>query len=300
MEKFSVRTTDGVLLHGVLYFPQSSEKGVVQINAATATSRSYYEPFARFLSAQGWIVALWDYRGSGESKAIALKDSRYRMLDYGDKDMPAVLDYLAQRFSNLPIVMLGHSVGGHLVGFMPNANRLAGHIAVASSTGYLGYMPWGFRLKSLYFFYLLTPVSDRIAGYSATTKFGWMEDLPSTVVHQWRDWCTRPDYFFDPKFYGKSVPLGIFQKLDFSVRVYYAEDDPISNERSVPRFWSHVRSSRGLEIIKLRPQEFGAKEIGHFGYFSKKFQRNIWSMFLADIEGFAQDYRSRQNFPSST
>jgi predicted alpha/beta hydrolase len=129
-------------------------------------------------------------------------------------------------------------------------------------------------------------VSNRIFGYTATTRLGWMENLPSTVVKEWRDWCTKRDYFFDPKFYGKSVPRGIFQEFEFPIRVYFAEDDPISNERSVPRFWSHVRSRKGLEMIKLRAQEFGAQEIGHFGYFSKKFQNNIWSLFLADIENF--------------
>lgn len=274
---------DGVQLSAELWMPDGPVRGVVQLNPATGATRAYYWPFAQFLAGHGFAVCLYDYRGSGGSAPLSLRGCTYRFLDYGTLDMPAVLDWLDAHFAGLPKYVVGHSVGGQQVGFMPNHRKIKGMVTMASATGYWGYMPLGYRLKTHFFFHLFSPLSHALAGYNAGRRFGIMEDLPRRVVTEWRAWCSVPDYFFDPRFFGKTVPSGFFDALTFPIRVYWATDDPIANRESVPRFWHHVRSTNGIELVRLTPAQVDAPAIEHFGFFRRAFANTIWQMILNDL-----------------
>lgn len=287
-EDFVTRTKDGIELTGTIYRPALGIplKAVVQLNPATAAERSYYVPFATYLAESGYAVGVWDYRGSGPSANKPPRDLAYRFADYGLQDMPAILSELESRFPDLPKLIVGHSVGGQQVGLMSNANSIRGLVAVATSVGYFGFMPMTYRMLSFYFFYFFTPLSHRIWGYCAGKRFGYMEDLPTTVVKDWGDWCSRPDYFFDAELYGKSVPRGLYQEFRFPIKVYWVDDDPIANRHSVPKFWSHVKSAAGIEIQPLRRRDFGVRHFGHFGFFRRRFRDTFWSQIRQDLDRF--------------
>ena len=285
-ESFSVVTEDGVQLKGELLYPEGTAKAIVQINAATGSKRGYYIPFAQFLTEHGFIVCLWDYRGMGESAPSSLKDVDYKFSDVGLKDIPAILDFLNSKFSLIPILGVGHSVGGQQLGLIKNNHLMKGFIAVATSAGFPGYMPLGYRLKTLYFFYVVSPLSIKLKGYVAAKKLGIMEDLPRNVLLEWRDWCSKPDYLFDSTFYGKTIPVGNYQRLTFPVKVITATDDPIANPRSVKRFWSHVISNQGIFFKSYSPAELRVSKIDHFGFFRKTFKDSIWKEMLESLENF--------------
>ena len=275
---------DGYPLAARLLVPDGTPKAVVQLNGGTAILKEFYGSFARFLVENGYAVCLWDYRGTGESAPSSLRDFPARMLDWGTLDMPAVLDFLDETFPNLPKLAFGHSAGGQQVGFMPNLDKLSGLVCFATSSGYWGFMPTDYRLKTHLFFHGVVPVGNALLGYTAARRLGIMEDVPKGVAREWRAWCSRPDYFFDPKFFGKTVPTGRFDALPFPVKVFWATDDPISNARSVPAFWRHVRSLHSLDVEALSPAEFGLKSIGHFGLFRKTARETLWPKALAALE----------------
>jgi predicted alpha/beta hydrolase len=275
---------DGYPLAARLLVPDGEPKAVVQLNGGTAIVKEFYGSFARFLVENGYAVCLWDYRGTGESAPPSLRDFPARMLDWGTLDMPAVLDFLDDRFPTLPKLVFGHSAGGQQVGFMPNLDKLSGLVCFATSSGYWGFMPPDYRLKTRLFFQGVVPVGHALVGYTAARRLGIMEDLPKGVALEWRNWCSRPDYFFDEQYFGKTVPTGRFEALPFSVKVFWATDDPISNARSVPAFWRHVRSLHSLDVEALRPAEVGLNTIGHFGFFRKTARETLWPKALAELE----------------
>ncbi len=285
-EGFSVVTEDGVTLKGELLYPQGNPRGVVQINAATGATRRYYVPFAQYLTEHGFIVCLWDYRGMGESASKALSELDYSFSEIGLKDMPAILDFLKSKFSTIPILGIGHSVGGQQLGLIKNNQILKGFVAVATSAGFPAFMPLGYRLKTLYFFYVFSPISIKLKGYVAAKKFGIMEDLPKNVLLEWRDWCSKPDYLFAKEFYGKTIPKGNYKNLSFPIQVLAATDDPIANPTSVKRFWSHIASDRGVSIRTYTPAELGVAKIDHFGFFRKSFKQSIWKDIISSLENF--------------
>lgn len=284
-ESISVTCKDGVELKGILLIPQEP-KAVVQFNGGTATKKEFYLPFLTFLAEHGYICCLWDYRDSGESAPKTLKGCDYSFLDYGVQDMSAIKQFLRNRFSELPYLMVVHSVGGQQIGFMEDLSDIKGVLACAVSTGYMGHMPTGYRLLSNYFFYIFSPLSVLLTGYVSAKRFNIMEDLPKRVVFDWRDWCMKPDYFFDKKFYGKSVPIGKFTTYDFPIHLFWTTDDPISNKRSVPTFWSHIKNSSFIETHKVEPSSHKVKSIGHHGFFKKKLKDSLWPELLQKLDSF--------------
>ena len=284
-EPISVTCADGVELKGLLLLP-AEPKAIVQFNGGTGAKKEFYLPFLLFLAENGYACCLWDYRGSGESAPQDMKDCRYSFLDYGTKDMPAIKRYLETRFTTLPYLIVGHSVGGQQVGFMDNLAGVRGMLGFAVSTGYLAYMPLSYRLLSTYFFYLFSPMSVMLKGYVASKRFGIMEDLPTNVVQQWRDWCAKPDYFFNERFYGHSVPVGKFKQYDFPVHVYWTTDDPISNENSIAVYWNQIENQDITTIQKITPAEYGQQKIGHFGFFKKGLHDTLWKDALRKLDLF--------------
>jgi predicted alpha/beta hydrolase len=286
-QKLKIKCTDGVELSAIILVPDGQPKAVVQINSATATPKEYYLPFANYLTENGFATCVFDYRGVCESKpASGLRGCKYDYVMFGQLDMPAVLEYLDVQFPNLSKLIIGHSVGGQKIGMMPNHYKIKGMVTFATSVGYWGFMPWKYRLQTHFFFHIFTPISNLLFGYVATKKIGLMEDLPKQIVLDWRNWCSVPEYFFNQKYAPKSADKGFFQDLTFPIQVYWATDDPISNARSVPMFWKYVKSSGGIKIDSFTPQEIGVKEIGHFGFFRKKFKETIWTKALKDLENF--------------
>ncbi|MCU0341787.1 MAG: alpha/beta hydrolase [Spirosomaceae bacterium] len=285
-EKTQIVCSDGVALAAILLLPSHSPKAVVQINSATATPKEYYLPFAQYLAENGFVACVFDYRGVCESATQPMKSYDFPYTDWGKKDMASVLDYLDGRFPSLSKLIMGHSVGGQKIGFADNHHKIKGMVTFATSAGYWGYMPLKYRLTTRFFFHVFTPISKLLFGYVAAKRLGLMEDLPYRVVKEWRDYCSVPEYFFDPQFYGKTTPIGHYQAFDFPIQLYWATDDTIVNARSVASFWKHVKSSKGINIETLTPRDYGVSEIGHFGFFRRKFRDILWPKALAKLEGF--------------
>ncbi|WP_353483026.1 alpha/beta fold hydrolase [Haliscomenobacter sp.] len=282
-EKLSITCADGVTLAAILCVP-NEPKAALMLSGGTAFKKEFYLPIAHFLAEHGFATVVYDYRGTCESAPATMRHCNYSYLDYGQQDMPAVLNYLDTRFPALPKLIFGHSVGGLKVGLMPNLHLVKGMVCFATSVGYLPYMPWSYRLKSYYFFYLFAPLSIALWGYVAAKRFRIMEDLPGRIVMQWRAWCGKPDHYFDPKFYGKTVPIGAYDQIPFPIHVFWASDDPISNARSVPRFWQHVKSQAGIGFTQWRPEDWNVKKIEHHGLFKSQFKKSLWLEILGALQ----------------
>lgn len=287
IEKLPFQTIceDGVILNGIILKPKSP-KAIVQFNGGTATKKEFYLPFLSYLAENGYTCCLWDYRGSGYSAPETLKGCQYNYRDYGQKDMPAIKKYLQTEYPNLPLLLFTHSVGGQQVGFTDNLEDYKGMVGFAVSTGYAPNMPLTYRIQSHYFFYLFTPLSNLIFGYLKAKKFGYMEDLPENVVNEWRSWCSKEYYFFDKEFAGKTISVRGFKNIPFPIHIFWAPDDPISNEKNIKNFWKHINSTEAITLEKLNLTKYGIRKIEHFGFFKRKMKEKIWPLGLNKLDSF--------------
>lgn len=280
-EAFETTCEDGVKLNGTLLIP-NNPKAVIQFNCGTAVNEKFYLSFLTYLAEHDYLCCSWNYRGT--DKTDKLKNSSIRYIDYGKKDMPAIKAYLENRFSELPFIFMGHSTGGQQIGFIDNLDNVKGVINIAVSTGYYLNMPFGYRMKAYFFFYVFSPISVFLNGYVKAKPYGFMENLPRKVVFEWRDWLEKEDYLFDEKFYGKSVPTGHFKNFKFPIHTYYSTDDTISNTKNTKSFWRNVNSEKEITFTEMTPSDYGLKKIDHFGYFKKTMKDKLWTDIVSRLD----------------
>lgn len=281
-ENFETVCEDGVILRGVLLIPENP-KGVIQFNCGTGTKKGVYKAMLTYLAENGYVCCLWDYRGGGNSTAENLGESHFTFSDYGKKDIPAVKKFLTTKYPNLPFIFMGHSAGGQQIGFAEELDDVRGIINFAVSSGYYPNMPFGYRMQAYFFFYIFSPISVMLTGYVKAKPFGFMENLPKKVAYEWRNWLEKEDYFFDEKFYGKSVPVGQFKNYKFPIHTYWTVDDTISNEKNTKAYWRNVSSEKEISFTKLIPQEMGLKKIDHFGFFKRVMKDKLWDDVVARL-----------------
>lgn len=104
-----------------LYRPLKSNGVVMQIAHGMIEERSKYEEFARLMAMSGYVVAISDHRGHGES--IGGKSGKYevKLGEMGEdgfekavKDLHQLTEILKKTFENHRLILLGHSMGSLL------------------------------------------------------------------------------------------------------------------------------------------------------------------------------------------
>jgi alpha-beta hydrolase superfamily lysophospholipase len=115
---FTWTDTDCLALFVYEWHPDepSSVKGIVQISHGMAETAGRYERLALALTAHGYIVYANDHRGHGrtagspERLGILGKNGFHRMVT----NMAELTDQIRAKHGNLPIYLLGHSMGSFL------------------------------------------------------------------------------------------------------------------------------------------------------------------------------------------
>lgn len=250
-------------------------KAVILICSATALRQQFYWKFAEWMTTQGYGVLTFDYRGIGASlNGRSVRDSSARKQDWGQLDMPAALDYLVCKFPDLPIHLVGHSVGGQLIGLMPNHERLERIVTVGSSSGYLYNLAPGTRLFAAFLLKVYIPISAKLLGYVPTRWIGWGEDLPAQVALQWAAWCTRPGYVLNAL--GSDVAVDFFDQIKGPILWLTATDDPIATPENIDdmlRLYENASVTRG----RINPREYGLERIGHVDFFRPR-NAKLWPL----------------------
>ena len=265
----SIPAADGLGLAASFYAPAErveGASGTVVIASATGVKRHYYDAFARHLAGRGFRVVTFDYRGIGGSRPPVQATFRQlpaTMRDWGERDLEGVLAWTAERFRGDPLRLLGHSVGGQLLGLAPSAGRVDRAALVGAQSGYLGHyeMPWRWMYRVV--MHAAIPVATRTMGYFPASRLGLGEDLPGGVAAQWARWCRDPGYFFGK---GDPVPREGYERLRIPLLALGIADDTIAPRRAVDAL-ARAYANAAVERVHLQPSDVGLAKIGHFGYF---------------------------------
>lgn len=64
-ETFKIKSSyDGLMLYGLTEEPKKNPVGIVQISHRIAENKEMYKDFMKFLSNHGYIVVIYDHRGT--------------------------------------------------------------------------------------------------------------------------------------------------------------------------------------------------------------------------------------------
>jgi len=282
-EKRAIAARDGSPLAATVFRPKDEEPSLVVIVAcAMAVRRGFYEPYARFLAANGCAVYTFDYRGIGGSLTEPIAKSTATLRDWGEKDIPAVIDAARADFPGKKVKLVGHSVGAQLLGLVDNTAELD---AVCTVTAQLGYWRLYPLLQSLAFallWYLVVPVVTAALSYFPAKKLRFGEDLPKGVARGWAAFCRSPYYLVSPD--GAPIRAG-YEAFKGPLLVYSFGDDKIAPKRLVARLNGLFIHAEAPEHRDVAPTSVGARSIGHMGFFFPKFKQTLWKEQLAWLKG---------------
>ena len=257
-------------------------RAAVVIGGAMGVRQDYYRDFASWLASQGFVVATFDYRGSGDSRPPGgtLRGFRADLFDWA-RDTDTVIDALAARSRDLPLYLIGHSLGAQLPGLLKHRDRLAGLLSVAAGSGYWRDNAPQLRRIVPYFWHVLVPLTTALFGYFPGRRLGKVGDLPKGVILQWRKWCMHPRYHVGAE--GAAVRER-FEAARFPVVALSITDDELMTERGT-RVLVDCYANAPRRIERIAPADVQASRIGHFGFFREQFRDTLWQRAAQLLHG---------------
>ena len=246
--------------------------GAVLIGGAMGVRQSFYRPFAQWLSGLGYVVATFDYRGVGDSRAASLRGFDADLFAWA-RDTDAAIDALVDRAGELPLYVIGHSLGAQLPGLLRNRDRIAGLVSIAAGSGYWRDNAPGLKRYVLYFWHLLVPLATALCGYFPGARLRKVGDLPKGVVLQWRRWCLDPRYHVGAE--GPAVREQ-FEAVRFPLVALSLTDDELMTERGT-RVLVDCYANAPRRVERVAPADVAARRIGHFGFFRDAFAPTLWA-----------------------
>lgn len=272
-----ITTQDGHILTGRIFQDKNTEqKGTVLMVPAMGVSQRYYASFASWLAAQGYRTITFDYRGIGLSHSGTLRGFQATIIDWAKLDCSAMVETALADYPELPLYWVGHSLGGQILPFVPNQDRIAKMVTVATGSGYWRENSLPLKRVAWWLWYVVAPLSVPLFGYFPGKKLRKVGNLPSGVMVQWRKWCLNPDYAVGAE--GESVRQLYASVKTPIVSLSFTDDEFMSarNIESIHSFYTNAKCT----MKHIVPQDIGVQRIGHFGFFRPSFQESLWKFHL--------------------
>jgi predicted alpha/beta hydrolase len=265
---------DGFALAGDRFDPAGTPRAAVVVASAMGVPRRFYQAFASFLAEGGLGSLVFDYRGVGGSRPPGpLKQFRASLHEWGEEDLSGALRYAEAAWPGVPLALVGHSVGGQLVGLAEGAERLAAMLFVASQSGYWRLWPWPARWRMVATWHVAIPAITRTLGYLPLSRLGGGADVPGGVALEWARWGSHPRYVLS---WADTRPDARYATLTCRLRSLAISDDRFYAPRKPVETLVGMYPRTRSEIVTVTPADAGGASIGHFGYFRSAHRATLW------------------------
>jgi predicted alpha/beta hydrolase len=264
---------DGHALAAYCHEPQQVPRATVVIAPAMAVPQSFYADFAAFLARQGYRTWTFDYRGMGESRHGAMRGCKADISDWVARDYDAVVLHASRAQEDLPLFVLGHSLGGQTAPLLPSAARVTGLVNIAVGSGAVRHNQPAVRRQAPLLWHVLTPLLCRLFGYFPGRRIGILGDIPRGAMEQWRSWCLTPDYLLT----GQPGAREAYARAQYPVLALTFSDDELLLEAGSRMLHDAYRTAP-VDYRLITPQHFGQRRIGHFGFFKPHQETALWPL----------------------
>src|SRR5216684_528871 len=271
-----VITVDGHSIIGRFFLPQGEAKGTVLIAPAMGTPQEYYAPFATWLATQGFVAATFDYRGTGLSRLQELRGFKADIFDWAQLDCGAMVAAISMRAPGKPFYWIGHSLGGQILPFVPNRDRIAKMVTIATGSGYWRENSPPLKRRAWWLWYVVAPLAVPLFGYFPGKRLRKVGDLPRGVMEQWRRWCLNPEYAVGVE--GEGVRAQYAAVRTPIVSLSFSDDEFMSARNTESMHGFFVNAPRTMK--RIAPKDIGVRRIGHFGFFRPEHESSLWQAHL--------------------
>jgi predicted alpha/beta hydrolase len=271
MTEIKILTRDLYKLSARHFIPSEANGHVIIINPATGVKQTFYAHFAAFLAIEGFHVYTYDYRGIGASREGSLKGSNASFLIWGEDDFGAMIKYIKQRHPLLSLSVVGHSLGGQIIGLSNQSELVERFVMIGSQTPFWRHYR-GIMLPKIWnLWHVMIPLLTPLLGYFPARSLGLFEDLPAHAAYQWARWGKSKNYLFDELPEKKRI----FLSLNQPTLVYSFSDDPYAPLKAVEDLLGHY-SNLKVDHRHVEPREVNLNTIGHFSFFRKSSEEIFW------------------------
>lgn len=255
-----------------VYEPASLPRAIVIVPCAMGVAQRYYSRFAEWLAAQGYLALTFDYRGIGLSAPQSLRGFEVDIFGWAEQDCAAVIDYAKSRLPHAPLYWIGHSLGGQLLGLIPNRHLIDKVMTVATGSGYWLENSWPTKRIVWWLWFVVVPIAMKLVGYFPGKRLRKVGNLPKGVMAQWRRWCLNKEYVVGAE--GDRVRAAYASFQTPIVSLSFTDDEMMSAQgiRSLHALYK----TAPVEYRRIAPQDIGVERIGHFGFFRPEFEQTLW------------------------
>lgn len=286
-EPLDIIAADGRRLSGLLVTPSSPRRSIL-VSSAVAIPKERYLPFARDAAARGAAVLVYDYRSQGHSVQGDISEDLASLVDWGHLDMDAAIRALDQRYPDIEMTAVEHSIAAWILGLCQAQHRIDRHAFVCAGWGYWKLKPPTFRCVEMFFWHVYGPLQIRRHGHVPKGGLWKGEALNRRFFADWKQRCHSAECSPDIIAGGSALPHH-FAAVRAPIRSFAYSDDPIANPRTVPMILSLYPAAQ-REAVWATPADHGLASIGHEGLFSRRAAR-AWTPVLDWIAPLAQSPR---------
>lgn len=271
-----ITAADGQRIAARFFEPLIAPRGSVLIVPAMGVGQDFYAPMARWLAAEGLRVATFDFRGIGLSRPHRLRGFRADILDWARLDCSAMLDALGTLTPDKPCYWIGHSLGGQILPFVPNRDRISKAVTVACGSGYWRENARPLRRYAWWLWFVAVPVATHVCGYFPGKRLRKVGDLPAGVMIQWRRWCLDPQYAVGAEGVGARAQ---YAAVTMPIVSLSFTDDEFMSARNTESLHAFYRNAPRT-MKRIAPAGVGVRRIGHFGFFREALAESLWRKHL--------------------
>lgn len=274
-----VTARDGYPLALTVFDPPGGARArdVVVIASATGVRRRYYDAFAGWLASRGTRVVTFDYRGIGGSRPKRLAGFEATLVDWAERDLAGIVEWAASEHGAGRVSLVGHSVGGQLVGLLPDPSLLGAVVMVGSQSG--DYRLWPGVAERAWFGALWHAVVPGVAstlGY-LPGSLGIGEDLPAGVAREWAAWCRTPGYVVGGNNAGRRA---LYRRVEAPILAFGFDDDDYAPPAAVSALLALYENA----TVRRRQVSRAEHRVGHFGFFRERFRSTLWREAASFLE----------------
>lgn len=115
MQFFQINISKHQTINCSLYNAVASDK-IMIIVSATGVLQSFYKKIVAFFQTNSISTIMFDYAGIGKSLHGNINNENSSLINWGSRDLEAVIKYTIDTFPNHKNILLSHSIGGPLIG----------------------------------------------------------------------------------------------------------------------------------------------------------------------------------------
>lgn len=194
-----------------------------------------------------------------------------------DQDVPAVAQWAAQRFPDIPHRAVGHSIGGHALALGNGVRDVDRFVLVSSHLGVTQEIEHvGERLRVALILRVVGPMLSRTMGYMPGARLGLGEDIPVAAMIEWGQWSQLPHYFYDDDTMDAAASAAT---VDADVLAVGVSDDAWASPHQMDALTARMTGAR-VERRTVTPEQVGLSRLGHHGLLSRRAGDAAWGPIL--------------------